>query len=263
VSDAKSISAFVKRVSRSPLEQNRDDLLAGRRWNLLQAVAWIASENRALVAEVGSWCPPANALPHENAAQGAALELEERLRTKAGLTFQRALIKLLNLLNRGSVMIYVDHLECMPLGLRFQALRYHRDMIGLSPSPDDRYWGYVVVDADSLRQAWDATKRPITPRDGASSSDELFFDAPPPLVKERGRPRKYDWTGAETALMELDGSDDVIASVISGDMPQAKLERYMASWFAKRGNEPGESSIRNRISKLIAHRREVNAQKGQ
>lgn len=258
-------SAFYRRVSRSPLERNKDDLLAGRRWDLLQAIAWIASEDQSLVDEVGSWCPPENSLPHENAAQGAAIELEDRLRSGEGLTFQQALIELLDLLSGGSVFIYVEHVEFRPIGIQFQSLRYDDDMIGLNPSPDDRYWGYIVLEAAGLKAAWSKAKQAAHavagPASGQSPQSGSAAIPPPQLPKTPGRPPKYDWVGADTALMEQDGSEDTFARVLNGELSQAYLEQYMAGWFSQRGPEPGESTIRQRVSKLLAHRREVNAAK--
>lgn len=254
------------RARHSPTEFNTVGLRNGTRWTLLQAIAWIATEVPSFVDLVGSWTPIGNVLPSFGDARGASLELAKQLnRLSNVLSFPAAQIKLFQLLRSGSILIYVDHVECIPAGIQFTGLTYNHDLMGLSPAPDDRFWGYVVIDAESLRQAWSETK-PVPAYTAAlkinSATEEMHSsDAPPPLTKRRGRPVKYDWVGADTALTELDGTDDTFARVIAGEITQASLEQYMADWFAKRNADPGESSIRERVSKLLAHRRETNAAK--
>jgi hypothetical protein len=243
VSNNSFASDFARRVGLSPVERNKEDLLAGRRWDLLQAIAWIGSEDQILVSEVGSWCPPNNVLPNQNAARGAALELAEQLRGRAGLPFERALIELLAMLNEGSVLIYVDHTECVPVRFAFQGLCYHADLVGLSPSPDDRYWGYVVVEAESLKSAW---------RHRVTSS------APPQAEEPRSRGRRPIWAwermiGDLTRLADEDGLDQIGST-------QADVERWAARWFAERngGEHPAESAIRRRIAPIFQSRDDHN-----
>ncbi len=61
--------------------------------------------------------------------------------------------------------------------------------------------------------------------------------------------------------MEFDWDENIIARIVSGEVPQAAAESYMASWFSVRGQEPAESSIRARITAMIEHRRDSNAAK--
>jgi hypothetical protein len=246
VSNNSFASNFARRVGLSPVERNKEDLLAGRRWDLLQAIAWIGSEDKSLVSEVGSWCPPNNILPTQNAARGAALELAELLRGRKGLSFEQALIELLAMLNDGRVLIYVDHTECVPAGLEFQGLRYHADLVGLSPSPDDRYWGYVVVEAESLRSAWHR---------------RATFPAPAQAEEPRKRGRRVVWAwekmiGDLTRIADQDGLDQIGPN-------QAAVERWAARWFAERnrGEHPGESAIRRRIAPIFQSRDDHNKEK--
>lgn len=252
------------RARHSPAEFNIRGLEDGTRWTLLQALAWIATGVPSFVELVGRWTPIGNALPSPGDAHGASLELAKHLKLLTGArSFPAAQIHLFRLLKAGSVLIYVDHSEVIPAGIQFTSLSYSHDLVGLQPAPDDRYWGSVIIDAESLRNAWAATEGG-PPHSGAPSIEPRDDDspaslAPLPLTRKRGRPQRYDWIGAATALMEQDGRDDTFARVIAGEISQASLERYMADWFSKRGAEPGESSIREYVSKLLTHRREANA----
>lgn len=154
------LSDFQSRISRSSTEANIEELLDGRRWNLLQAVAWVASENDQLVCEVGRWCPPNNALPHSNPANGARMTLSDYLHSnpETAMPFGVAQVELMELMKSGGVLCYVDHDPCYLTGYVFNGFTYHDDYVGLSPPPDDRYWGYVVVDAATMRKAWAARK---------------------------------------------------------------------------------------------------------
>jgi hypothetical protein len=147
------------RLKHGAADVSNRELASGRRWTLLQALAWIATEFDSFVELVGSWTPAGNTLPNPNASRAASLELAKQLRTLTGaLSLPIAQVKLFSLLSEGSVVIYVEHTECVPIGVHFSSITYNADFMGLHPAPDDRYWGYVVVEAESLRLAWAASK---------------------------------------------------------------------------------------------------------
>ncbi len=149
-----------RRLRRSPADVNRRELQNGSRWTLLQAVGWVATESEDFVRLVGGWTPPGNALPDPDAAQGVRLMMSHILRNllAPALSFAKAQMHLLTMLNAGDILIYVEHVECVPCGSQFTTLTYNSDFTGLHPAPDDRYWGYVVVEAESLRLAWAALR---------------------------------------------------------------------------------------------------------
>jgi hypothetical protein len=151
---------FESLVSLTLVDANVAELLDGRRWNLLQAVAYVASEDEQLVAEVGRWLPPRNALPHENVAKGVSMTLANHLTSiqDRAMPFGSALLAVFRMLQSGNVLCYVDHSPCFLGDYKFNALRFNDDSVGLSPSPDDRYWGYVVVDVATFRKEWAAQK---------------------------------------------------------------------------------------------------------
>ncbi len=148
------------RLDHSPVAMNNTALRNGRRWTLLQSIAWIATGSMPFVELVKSWTPHGNTLVPPNASRSAALELEKQLGVllEPAMSFATAQMHLLKMLSDGDVMIYVDHVEYVPFGIRFNGLTYNADFTGLQPAPDDRYWGYVVVEVESLRRAWAALK---------------------------------------------------------------------------------------------------------
>ena len=176
-----------RRLRRTPSDVNLRELQNGSRWTLLQAIAWIATESEDFVRLVGGWTPPGNALPDPNAAQAARLMMSHILRNllEPALSFAQAQVHLLTMLNAGDVLIYVEHVECVPHGNQFTTLTYNSDFTGLHPAPDDRYWGYVVVEAESLRLAWAKLKSlstTLTVSAFAISANESAFIPPPPLT---------------------------------------------------------------------------------
>ncbi|WP_294305445.1 hypothetical protein [uncultured Sphingomonas sp.] len=121
-------------------------------------------------------------------------------------------------------------------------------------SPD----ALIELRAQALLQA---AKPPTQPDVSEINDSQPSTTAPPPLPKKRGPKPRYDWRSAEAALMEMDGTEDIFARIISGEVPQAVAENYMASWFNARGKEPAESSVRASVTAMIQHRRDSNAAK--
>lgn len=116
----------------------------------------------------------------------------------------------------------------------------------------------IELRAQAILKAANALAEASRPGSGGSNPT---MTAPPPLPKKRGPKPRYDWRSAEAALMELDGTEDIFARIISGEVSQAVAENYMASWFSARGKDPAESSIRASVTAMIQHRRDSNAAK--
>lgn len=158
-----------RRLRRTPADVNLQELRNGSRWTLLQSLAWIATESDDFVRLVGNWTPPGNALPNPNASQGVRLQMNQILRNllPPALSLPAAQMNLLRLINKGEVVLFVEHGEWVASIGQFTTLSYEADYTGLSPAPDDRYWGYVVVDAQSLKHAWAVSRSDALPTNAA------------------------------------------------------------------------------------------------
>lgn len=187
----------------SPAAINTRELRAGHRWTLLQAIAWIATESDAYVKQTGDELPHDNALPAAEAAMTARLKMNHMLRElkSPALSFPLAQSHLLKMINEGAVVLYVDHVEYVPAGHAFSGISYTSDYTGLLPAPDDRYWGYVVTDAESVRQGWEIRKP--TPFAAANEA------AQPRL------PRRSDRTGGPGAPSSMHIIDDLLSQEAS------------------------------------------------
>jgi hypothetical protein len=238
------IAAYQKHMSVSLHENGRDEVKAGMRWTPLEAVAFIASGDEQLVAQVTEWCPRNNALPDARTAQVAAIRLSEKLveRQSDGtiLSVASATKKLLHALFEGEVTAYVDAKPTLLTGLRFQQITYYGDQVGLGPDPKDgRYWAAVDVDAGDVRQL--RTERTTAP--------------PQPIAIERagakrGPKPKWDWLnlmGELVRIAHLDGLDEIGS--------QADVERWASQWLAEAAGTdagPADSLVREHIAPIFA-----------
>ncbi len=84
----------------------------------------------------------------------------------------------------------------------------------------------IELRAQAILQAANALAGASRPESGGNNSS---MTAPPPLPKKRGPKPRYDWLSAEAALMEFDWDENIIARIVSGEVPQAAAESYMAS----------------------------------
>ncbi|MBW6528728.1 hypothetical protein KZ813_17945 [Sphingomonas sp. RHCKR7] len=239
------IASFEKHMSASWEQLARDERAQDKRWNLLQAIAYLASGDRELVKKAATWCPHPNALPHSNAAQAAFVHMSKELdeRRASGercLSIDGGTRALLLGLKDGEITAYVDAKPTYLTGLDFRELTYSNDLIGLAPAPqgDDRYWRSVNVSAEDV----------VRLRDGQSIDAGRPNTSSAPTGAKRGPKGKWDWIGMMAELVRVadqDGLDSIGT--------QADVERWAMKWHAdKTGSDgPGVSVVREHIAPVF------------
>ncbi len=238
-------------------------------WSLYEAVAWLGSQDTDLVGQQHPRYFPGTITKNYGAAAWTRLAQslsDRRVAGSAIMTADEARLRLIAACESGQVQVTgipanrserrdVPANEFSPSELwEGRGGSLHRVIGG---KPETARWFDLRFDAQAVQRL-----------DRVSIYEDVVSPleaAPPPLPKKKGRPARYNWPAAMAALTELDGRDDLFSRIIAGEdgVSQADAERFVAAWFAKRGAEPGEASIRRYVADLIQSRRESNAAKDQ
>jgi hypothetical protein len=112
-------------------------------------------------------------------------------------------------------------------------------------------FNYITVSTSELMEMFPHPSEPAPVSLDTTGNSSQKKTTPTPTTAQRGRPEKYNWTEFYVEVIVRADLDNLPES-------QAELERSMADWCEQKwGIQPGDSTIREKISPIYNHLRKV------